>query len=87
MWPLFQGLGEAVAGLRIEFGDQHPLIESYVNAWKTVADATNDFASMENADQETRMANLNKIADGIVAAGDARKVWLNEAEKAIDALN
>jgi hypothetical protein len=77
---------EAMTELQIEFGHSHPLLDSYIEAYTVCAKALTLAHGQEQLDDETLMANFEKIARALRNAQMTRDAWMTEAKETVEAI-
>lgn len=96
--PLVEGMGEAVAGLQVHFGTDHPIVKSYTATWAICAQAKVDLEKgLKTARDRLRASEhpptqdaVNKVAGEEIEASAlainkalvARDLWMEEALRA-----
>ena len=67
--------------------DDHPVIESYGEAFKVCAKALQECEKAKRMkDHEARMARVDDTAQVLVKAQMARDNWMTQAKAAVDAI-
>lgn len=89
--PTVTALGErmsdALTLLQIHFGDEHPLVDSYMETMSQSTAARVAFVRhLNTGDEDNRISNIKQVAKEAREAQLARHAWVKEARACVDAL-
>lgn len=82
--PLSQAMGEGVTLLQVHFGHDHPLIETYGEAWVTCMEAEQAWSVHTRKPEDERITEIPALGAKLRAAQVARGRWLDEARAEVE---